>query len=579
MTERGVERRLAAVLAADVAGYSRLMGEDEEGTLARLKAYRRDILDPKICENRGRIVKTTGDGLLAEFASVIDALRCAVEIQRDVAQRNTQMPSGERIDFRLGLNVGDIIFDADDIFGDGVNVAARLEALAEPGGICVSARVQEDAHGKMDLLFEDMGEQKLKNIARTVRAYRVTLDGVRAIPRSIAAERDRPSIAILPFTNMSDDPDQQYFSDGITQDIITELSRFRSLLVIARNASFQYRGPSLDILLVGRELGVEYLVEGSVRRGGNRVRVTAQLIEAQTGNHLWADRFDRDLDDIFAVQDEVTRHIVTNIAPVLTADSLRMARRKPPEDMRAYDCLLRAHVLVGVARNTAELREGRALCDLAIRIDPTFARAHSCRSLSFTTGIMTIEADDTDEWRRQALISAETAVALDPADAANHMAMAWACFLMVNRDRSLSHCAKAVALNPNDTDVLVDAAFIYGCYGNNDQALRHLRAARERNPAQMSVYSWAGGCMFYMIGQYREAVAAFEAYGEPNESIHLWRAASLVKLGRIDEAQANLRGALTLKPKLTTALAKDIFRYLPECDDFVEALRHSGLPD
>jgi adenylate cyclase len=577
MTEEGVQRRLAAVLAADVAGYSRLMGADEEGTLARLKAHRHDILDPKIGEHRGRIVKTTGDGLLAEFASVIDALRCAVEIQRGMADRNAEVPVERRIEFRLGLNVGDIIVDAGDIFGDGVNVAARLEALAEPGGICVSARVEEDARGKLDLVFEDMGEQKLKNITRPVRAHRVKLDGSTANLQPISAEHDRPSIAILPFTNMSGDPEQAYFSDGITEDIITELSRFRSLFVIARNSSFKYRGDAVDMMRVGRELGVRYLVEGSIRRGGNRIRVTAQLIDAKTGSHLWGDRFDRDLEDIFAVQDEVTRHIVSSIAPVLAADSLRMAKRKPPGDMRAYDCFLRANVLVGVARTSEELREGRALCDQAIRIDPTFARAHALRSMSYTTGIMTIEADDTDEWRRQALHSAETAVSLDPMDAMSHLALAWASFLVVQRDRSLAHCAKAAALNPNDPDVLGDAAFIHASYGDHDRALQHLEAARERNPSQ-SLYSWAGGCMFYLVGRYGEAVAVFETYGDPNESIRLWRAASLVKLGRAGDAQADMQAALALKPKLTASVAKDIFRYMPDCDDFVDTLRRSGLP-
>jgi adenylate cyclase len=283
MAEERVQRRLAAILAADVAGYSRLMGADEEGTLARLKGHRRDLTDPKIDEYRGRIVKTTGDGFLAEFASVIDALHCAVEIQRGMAECNATVPSERRIEFRLGLNVGDVVIDAGYIYGDGVNVAARLEALAEPGGVCVSGRVQEDARGKIDLAFEDLGEQTLKNIAWPVRVHRVRLDGVRAGTQPISATHDMPSIAVLPFTNMSGDPDQEYFSDGIAEDIITDLSKISTLAVTARNTTFGLKGKPIDVGHVVRQLNVTHIVEGSVRKAGNRIRITAQLIDAKLG--------------------------------------------------------------------------------------------------------------------------------------------------------------------------------------------------------------------------------------------------------------------------------------------------------
>ena len=388
---------------------------------------------------------------------------------------------------------------------------------------------------------------------------------------------DRPSIAVLPFTNMSGDPEQAYFSDGITEDLITELSRFRSLFVIARKSSFQFR-ETVDMKRVGRELGVQYLVEGSVRRAGNRVRVTAQLIDARTGNHLWAERFDRDLADIFSVQDEVTARIVTSIRPVLAAESLRMAKRKPPEDMQAYDCLLKAKELLATARTSEELREARTLCDHALRIDPTFARAHSLRSMSFTLGIVTLEADDLSEWRRQALISAERAVASDAMDGINHLALAWGSFLMVHRDRTLAHCSKAISLNPNDADILVDAAFFYACYGQADRAVQHLEAARERN-SSLAYYDWASGCVFYLLGRYSDAMAAFEEFVEPNESIHLWRAACLIKLGRHAEAQAEMQVVRRLKPGLTVGLALEVFRHLPVCDDFVGTLRRAGLPE
>jgi adenylate cyclase len=326
-------RRLAAILAADVAGYSRLMGADEEGTLERLKALRRELVDPKIAEHHGRIVKTTGDGMLVEFPSVVDAVRCAVDVQSGMAERNIAVPEGKRIEFRIGVNLGDIILDDDDIFGDGVNIAARLEALAEPGGICLGGSAHEQVRDKLDLAFEDMGEQQVKNIARPVRVYRVRIvlthpaaaapgsplsriagEGVERreagegnMPATLAPSLpDKPSIAVLPFQNMSGDPEQEYFTDGIVEDIITELSRFRALYVIARNSTFTYKGKAVDIRQAARELGVRYVVEGSIRKAGNRVRVTAQLIDAATGNHLWAERYDRTLEDVFAVQEEVS---------------------------------------------------------------------------------------------------------------------------------------------------------------------------------------------------------------------------------------------------------------------------------
>ncbi len=349
MNAEQVERRLAAILAADVAGYSRLIGADEGGTLERLKALRRELLDPKIAEHHGRLVKTTGDGLLVEFGSVVDALRCAVEVQREMAGRNAGVPPDNRIELRIGINVGDIVVEDGDIFGDGVNVAARLEALAEPGGICVSARVQEDAAGKLDLAFEDIGEQQLKNIARPVRVYRVRSPrrrspGGRDARRSAvaAALPDKPSIAVLPFANMSGDPEQEYFVDGMVEEIITALSRIRWLFVIARNSSFTYKGQAVDVKEVARELGVRYVLEGSVRKAGQRVRITGQLIDAVTGTHLWADRFDGSLEDVFELQDKVAISVAGVIEPALQAAETARSAGRPTNDLTAYDLYLRA---------------------------------------------------------------------------------------------------------------------------------------------------------------------------------------------------------------------------------------------
>ena len=336
-------RRLAAILAADVAGYSRLIGADEGGTLQALKAIRAELIDPTIAAHNGRLVKTTGDGLLVEFDSVVDALRCATEAQAGMAERNATMPAKKRIDFRIGINMGDIVVEDGDIFGDGVNVAARLEALAEPGGICVSARVQEDAAGKLDLAFEDLGEQSLKNIARPIRAYRVATG---AVPTTVQetptlALPDKPSIAVLPFANMSGDPEQEYFADGMVEEIITALSRIRWLFVIARNSSFTYKRRAVDVKRVGRELGVRYVLEGSVRKAVRRVRITAQLVDAQSGSHLWADRFDGLLEDVFDLQDKVASSVAGVIEPTLQAAEMRRSAAQPTTDLTAYSTCAR----------------------------------------------------------------------------------------------------------------------------------------------------------------------------------------------------------------------------------------------
>ena len=335
MAEDRVERRLAAILAGDIAGYSRLMSVDEEGTLHDLKVHRKELVDPKITEHRGRIVKTTGDGILVEFVSVVDAVRCAVDIQRGMADRNTNVPIDKRIQFRIGINVGDIIIDGGDIFGDGVNVAARLETLADPGGIMVSSVVHDQVRDKLSFGFEDMGEQVVKNIPRPVNVHRVHLTEVSpekaksasGQQKPVSTSSERPSIAVLPFANMSGDPEQEYFADGITEEIITGLSKLRWFFVIARNSSFTYKGKAVDVKRAARELGVRYILEGSVRKGGNRVRITAQLIDAATGNHLWADRYDGELADVFALQDEITKAAVAAIEPkLLEAEALRFAK-------------------------------------------------------------------------------------------------------------------------------------------------------------------------------------------------------------------------------------------------------------
>src|SRR6516164_3069521 len=334
MSEERVERRLAAILAVDVAGYSRLMGEDEEGTLAALRAARHELSDPKIAEHRSRIVKTTGDGLLVEFASVVDAVRCAVEVQREMIARNAAIPAERRIEFRMGINIGDIIIEDGDIFGDGVNIAARLEALAEPGGICLSAAAHKQVRDRLDLAFDDLGEQPVKNIARPVRTYRIALGASSraALPAGAPLPLpNKPSLAVLPFQNMTGDTEQEYFVDGMVEEITTAIARLPRLFVIARNSSFTYKGKSVDVRRVARDLGVRYVLEGSVRKAGNRVRITGQLIDAGTGNHIWAERYDRKIADIFAVQDEIAQNVAASIEPRLYAAENIRIETKPPE--------------------------------------------------------------------------------------------------------------------------------------------------------------------------------------------------------------------------------------------------------
>jgi TolB-like protein/class 3 adenylate cyclase len=387
-------RRLAAILAADVAGYSRLMGADEEGTLERLKALRRELVDPKIAEHRGRIVKTTGDGLLVEFSSVVDAVRCAVAVQQAMPERDTGVAADNRIELRIGINLGDVIVEGDDLYGDGVNIAARIEALADPGGVFVSNTVHDHVRDRLPFVFEDLGEQQVKNIARPLRVYRVR-DGTAAQAPSQPAPAlplplpDKPSIAVLPFQNMSGDPEQEYFADGMVEEIITALSRIRWLFVIARNSSFTYKGQAVDVKQVGRELGVRYVLEGSVRKAGGRVRITAQLIDTANARHAWAERYDRALDDIFALQDELTISVIGAIEPTLRQAEIERARRKRPDSLDAYDLYLRA-LPFAYTSMPEDAEKALPLLERAIAIEPDYAVAHAiiswCREQRYLRG-------------------------------------------------------------------------------------------------------------------------------------------------------------------------------------------------
>src|SRR3984893_1421537 len=448
-TER-VERRLAAILAADVAGYSRLIGGGEDGTLQAFKNIRIEQFEPIIAAHHGRLVKTTGDGFLVEFSSVVNALRCAVEVQASMIQRNADISPDGRIEFRIGINVGDIVVEDGDIFGDGVNVAARLEGLAEPGGICVSSRVQEDAAGKLDLSFVDIGEQELKNIARPVRVYRVATErdaeaATEPVPLPLP---DKPSVAVLPFVNKSGDPEQEFFADGIAEDIITALSRYPSLFVIARNSCFTYKSRAVDIRQVGRELGVRYVLEGSLRKAGNRIRVTAQLIEANTGKHLWAERYDRDLADIFVLQDDITEAVTIAVTPAIAHAEQQRTVRKPPGSLDAWAAYQR-----GLWHWSKFSADDNALAQKffqqAIDLDPTFGGGYRGLAMAQAVAAGGFQTRNLAETLISAEALARRAVALDGADAEAHSTLAATLCSRGDYEGALDEAERALAISPN----------------------------------------------------------------------------------------------------------------------------------
>jgi adenylate cyclase len=475
-------RRLAAILAADVAGYSRLMGADEEGTLERLKALRRELVDPKVAEHHGRIVKTTGDGLLVEFASVVDAVRCAVEVQQLMPGRDTSVAADNRIELRIGINLGDVIVEGDDLYGDGVNIAARIEALADAGGVLVSNTVHDQVRDRLPFLFEDLGEQQVKNIARPVRVYRVR-DGTAAKSPSTPALPlpDKPSIAVLPFANMSGDPEQEYFADGMVEEIITALSHIRWLFVIARNSSFTYKGQTVDLKQVGRELGVRYVLEGSVRKAAGRVRITAQLIDATNGAHLWADRFDGSLEDVFDLQDRVASSVAGIIEPALQAAETARSANRPTNDLAAYDLYLRAYALQISSGRPAP--EALRLLDQAIARDPTYglalAWAAICRFLRCLNG----QSDDPEADKREGIDLARRALKASPDDP-GVLANAAAVLAYFGEDigAMMAFVDRALALNPSFARGWHISGVVKVWCGQPDIAMEHIDASLRLSP-------------------------------------------------------------------------------------------------
>src|SRR6516162_7996561 len=494
MSQERVERRLAAILAVDVAGYSRLMGADEEGTLAALRAVRRELGDPKIAEHRGRIVKTTGDGLLAEFASVVDAVRCAVEVQREMIARNVAAPAQRRIEFRMGINVGDIIIEDGDIFGDGVNIAARLEALAEPGGICLSAAAHEQVRDRLDLAFDDLGEQQVKNIARPVRTYGIALGAWSraALPAGAPMPLpDKPSLVVLPFANMTGDAEQEYFVDGMVEEITTAIARLPWLFIIARNSAFTYKGKPVDVKQVAQELGVRYVLEGSVRKAGNRVRITGQLIDTTTGAHIWADRFDGALDDIFELQDQVASNVAGAIEPKLRQSEIERASRKPTGNLTAYDLYLRA--LAQPDRLTEEgVAEAVVLARQALAIDPSYAPAAAligwCRVIQSAHGWGALSQEDIAEACRLARQALEAG-----RDDAETIAQAARTLFYLAGEAAMAAAAldRALALNPNAAHAWMTRGAIHALRNQPGAAIEAVERARRLSPFDPHAFGYA----------------------------------------------------------------------------------------
>jgi adenylate cyclase len=554
-----VERRLAAILAADVAGYSRLIGADEGGTLERLKALRRELLDPKITEHRGRLVKTTGDGLLVEFASVVDALRCAVDVQREMTGRNAGVAPDNRIELRIGINVGDIVVEDGDIFGDGVNVAARLEAVAEPGGICVAARVQEDAAGKLDLVFEDIGEQQLKNIARPVRAYRVVTAAHPAMPPpgSVPALPDKPSIAVLPFANMSGDPEQEYFVDGMVEEIITTLSRIRWLFVLARNSSFTYKGKAVDVKQVGRELGVRYVLEGSVRKAGGRVRITAQLIDATNGAHLWADRFDGLLKDVFDLQDKVAVSVAGVIEPALQAAETARSANRPTNDLTAYDLYLRA--LAMVMTPGTQIPDALRLLEGAIERDPRYGPALALAAVLYQRLVMDGRSEDLDTDIRQGTDLARRALQVAGDDPG---VLATSAVVLAHFGEEIGSMMalvdRALALNPSFARGWYQSGILRSWAGQPDAAVDHLEAALRLSPrARIGAVRAVIGTAHFFARRFDEAVPKLLLAIQEDPSFpppYRILASCYVHMGRLAEAREIVRGLRAITPVVVPSL-------------------------
>lgn len=589
MAEDQTNRRLAAILAADVVGYSRMMGADEAGTLTSLKLHRETVFDPAVTEHKGRVVKLIGDGTLVEFGSVVDAVRCALSIQR--AMKAGAQPNGQGIVLRIGINLGDVIIDGDDIYGDGVNVAARLEPLAAPGGVCVASIVNESVGSRIDVRFVDGGEVTVKNIDRPIRVWKwhpgsdpVAAQPAAAVAAPGKAQPEPPSIAVLPFNNMSGDPEQEYFSDGITEDIITDLSKIAGLMVIARNSSFTYKGKSVDIRNVGRELGVRSVLEGSIRRAGNRVRITAQLIDAATGGHVWADRFDRDLTDIFAVQDEVTRHIVEALKVKLTPVEEARIADTPTDNLEAHDLLLKGREL-GLSANINGEIYGKAVACLqrAVALDPGYSQAHAWLCLAHMLNFHNRWTGDSETSLRLGDELATKAIALDPNEPIAYGAASVPAQLLKDYGRAETVIEKALQLNPNYAFAINSRGTLAMYTGRPQVAIADIERAMRLDPGFSQQYLHFLGLAHLLIGNNETAAAMFKErilLAPRTDTSRSALASALGHLGHIDEARQVWAELKKINPNysFTEHMARLPFSDPAAVNKIAEGLAKAGLP-
>jgi TolB-like protein len=574
-----MQRRLAAILAADVVGFSRLMEVDEAGTLAALKSRRRGVLEPLVARHQGRVFKVTGDGVLVEFASAVNAVQCAVDLQQAFADANKELPEERQIVLRIGVNLGDVMVEGSDLYGDGVNIAARLEALAEPGGILVASTAHDHLGTKVKIAFEDIGVQTLKNIAQPVRAHRVT--GMPAV--SIAAPKplsDKPSIAVLPFTNISGDPEQEYFSDGITEDIITELSRFDGLSVIARNSSFQFKGKAVDVKEVGRKLGARFIVEGSVRKLGNRVRITTQLIEAATGNHLWAERYDRDLAELFAVQDEVVQAISAAIPGQIDRAAVAQIRKQPTANLTAYDCELRGrwaflHLADGLSVALDWYKQ-------AVAADAGYALAHAGLGMTYMFGILSLGLSP-EEARALGIQHARQAVILDEGNCKVNACAAYTYHIAGEHKLARKHAERAVALNPNDPFALYAMGCALSYTGEPEKAIEWIMNSARLDPFAPDDQRLDTLCdCYYMLHDYAKLLEIRETYQNVPAFLQIVLAAALGQVGRLEDARAAVSEYERTKPTGhdLQALIKNWMRMCLRTEDrehWLDGFRKAGI--
>jgi adenylate cyclase len=570
-------RRLVAILFADVAGFTRMVEADENGTLAALRARRAGVIEPVVAAHGGRVVKHIGDGVMAEFASAVNAVGAALRLQADSLAADAGLPDDRHLKLRIGINLGDIVGEGDDIFGDGVNVASRLQGLAQPGGIVASAKVRDEVAGKLDVTFTDLGEQRLKNHAAPVRAY-----AVGSVARSEAApslpEDARMSIAVLPFTSLGADPDQQYFGDGVTEDIITELARNPILQVASRNGSFRFRGPDADIAAAARTLGVRYVVEGSIRRMGPRIRITAQLIDTATGAHLWAERYDRPADEIFDVQDDVVRTIVGTLVGRLQSAGAEQARRRPPASLAAYDLILQAEHRDWT--NADARVEVRALARRALDIDPGMARAELM--LGFMSNCDWVyDVSLPDSTLEVSLVHMRRAVALDPNDFYCHIGLGQVYLYTRAYDMCERHLSRALTLNPNRPGVHSMLAVLALYSGRPEEALERMEASQRIDPFHEPRWYWSTILiMAYAARRYDMALDAFRRIDQPRDWVRAYAAAAHAMLGDEAAARAEAAAVLAMNPKFSSAasLSRDPFRNAADLQHFVDGMARAGLP-